>query len=216
MVLECVWICRPLGVPRDRTRSCSCAICLFRLLMSCNRNTGVKVGRFISQITCKYPATSAAQLTCLIIYVSSSISTALSSKRDFLFATKNKNILLYCLTWNQGMVSNLNDPTLTNSELFQFGKCVAQVFSNSPTKNQKHNLLFPGTWNTFVYILAQINWIFMISLWFLRRAMTNMPQIDISTVTWYASLYSSIYITKYSNTTIAKQHNLHKHMNSKL
>lgn len=23
---------------------------------------------------------------------------------------------------------------LTNSELFQFGKCVAQVFSNSPTK----------------------------------------------------------------------------------
>lgn len=28
------------------------------------------------------------RLTCLIIYVSSSISTALSSNRDFLFATK--------------------------------------------------------------------------------------------------------------------------------
>lgn len=190
MVLECVWICRPLGVPRDLTRSCSCAICLFRLLMSCNRNAGVKVGRFISQITCKYPATSAAQLTCLIIYVSSSISTALSSKRDFLFATKNKNILLYCLTWNHGTVSNLNEPTLTNSELFQFGKCVAQVFSNSPTKIQKHNLLSLEMSKTFVYILIQINWIFMI--------------------------FSLHYITKYLNTTIAKQHNLHTKMNSKL
>lgn len=39
MVLECVWICRPLGVPRDLTKSCSCAICLFRLLMSCNTHT---------------------------------------------------------------------------------------------------------------------------------------------------------------------------------
>lgn len=57
IVLEWVWICRPPGAPRDLTKSCSCAICLFRLLMS-----------------------------CLMMYVSSSISTALSSNRDFLFA----------------------------------------------------------------------------------------------------------------------------------
>lgn len=35
IVLEWLWICRPPGAPRDLTRSCSCAICLFRLLMSC-------------------------------------------------------------------------------------------------------------------------------------------------------------------------------------
>lgn len=67
MVLECVWICRPLGVPRDLTKSCSCAICLFRLLMSCNTHTGPKLVLFILQIACKDPGTFPVQLTCLII-----------------------------------------------------------------------------------------------------------------------------------------------------
>lgn len=75
------------------------------------------------------------------------------------------------------MRSNLNDPALTDGELLQFGKRVAQVFSNSPTKIPKDNLLPPGTSNTFVNVLIRLNWIFRIlSLGFLCSALTNMPQ----------------------------------------
>lgn len=86
------------------------------------------------------------KLTCLIMYVSSSISTALSSNRDFLFATiRSKQHHIESVHWmirNKGNFDNiLNDTvikvTLTNGELFQFGKCIAQVFSNSPTRHRE-------------------------------------------------------------------------------
>lgn len=37
IVLECVWMWRPFCPLRERTKPCSCDICLFKLLMSWNR-----------------------------------------------------------------------------------------------------------------------------------------------------------------------------------
>lgn len=89
IVLEWDWMCRPPGAPRDLTKSCSCAICLFRLLMSCKHQAEVLGLLTTSKATGRRTPT---RLTCLMMYVSSSISTALSSNKDFLFATKIKAV----------------------------------------------------------------------------------------------------------------------------
>lgn len=77
------------------------------------------------------------------MYVSSSISTALSSNRDFLFATKMpKSYRIRTLDTNKTLGTKIKLKERTYSELFQFGKCIAQVFSNSPTKIKKGNQKF--------------------------------------------------------------------------
>ena len=55
-----------------------------------NRATVFTVNvQYVCKTTCHGLLTN--QLTCPMMYVSSSISTALSSNRDFLFATENEN-----------------------------------------------------------------------------------------------------------------------------
>lgn len=144
---------RPFCPVRDRTRSCSCAICLFRLVMSWwetdrERETAYQITArglifHIMEVSwrilintyqqsyrqlqhqCKLSEiskywdsyqyvfiwwigrrTTKTPLTCLMMYVSSSISTALSSNKDFLLATRSEGRIKIHIETGLDAVSN--------------------------------------------------------------------------------------------------------------
>lgn len=186
MVLECVWTCRPFCPLRERTRPCSCAICLLRLLMSyrfkadktneqkkktlkCHPkihllglksepdlwyiDSSILVSVYTKFFFFLYTYTFISgwrqkkiiqPLTCFIMYVSSSISTDLSSNRDFLLATEMNSISihihsLWCHTWKLSRKLKIKSYILLAFPVWQM--CYSGLFQFSYKKTATENTI---------------------------------------------------------------------------